>query len=100
MNLKEIEKVFRIELVVGENVSEEAIRQFARVVTNIVEGKKIYKMTSPEEKVTYHATMTDIARHLISKGIINAQTQNIQMAYQLGSRAYAHSIESVIIERE
>lgn len=100
MKLQEIEKIFRINLEIGKGVSDEAVRQFVRVVENIYEGKRIYKVTSIDEIVTYHATMGDIARHLITKGILGASVQNIQSAASLGSRAYGYLIEYVNVEKE
>lgn len=100
MTLKDIQKTFRIELVIGKGVSPEALRQFSRVIENVTNDKHVYKMTSPDDKVSYHATYSDIARFLILKGIVGASVQNIQNAVSTGTRAYAHLIESVRVEKE
>lgn len=100
MTIKDIQKTFRIELKIGEGVSQEALRQFSRVIENVINDKHVYKVTAPDEKVTYHATYSDIVRHFILKGIIGATVQNIQNAMSTGTRAYSHLIESVRVDKE
>lgn len=96
---EDIKKVFRIELNPGKDVSQEAVRQFARVVENVVDEKPVYRVVSPDGKISYHATASDISRFLYSKGIIGAQIPNIHMAIRSNSNAYGHAITKIKIER-
>lgn len=95
----DIKRIFRISLVPGEGVSDEAIRQFARVVTNIAEDKEVYRVVSPGGAISFHATVSDISRFLYGKGIIAAQIPNIHMAIRSNSSAYGHTITKMKIER-
>jgi len=97
---KEIKDHFRIEVSLGEDVSDEAVRQFARIIESIVDEKPIYRVTAPNGKVSYHATASDISRFLYTKGIIGAQIANIHMAIRSNSHAYNHNIEKIKIERK
>jgi UTP-glucose-1-phosphate uridylyltransferase len=61
---KEIKDHFRISMTLEDDVSEEAVRQYARIIESIVDEKPIYRVTAPNGKVTYHATASDISRYL------------------------------------
>lgn len=98
INFKEVSSVFRITLNADSKVSTEAIRQYCRCVENIIDGKAIYRVTSPDGKVTYHATISDIARFLYNKGLVGAQGSNIHQAARQSTRAYNHLIEHVKVD--
>lgn len=97
---QELTSVFRIKLSSDRTVSKEAIRQYCRCLENITEGKEVYRVTDPASKVTYHATVSDIIRYLISKGFHGAQSSNIHQAVRQRTLAYNHLVERIFIPKE
>ena len=97
---QELTSVFRIKLTSDRNVSKEAIRQYCRCLESITEGREVYRVTDPNGKVTYHATVSDIIRYLISKGFHGAQASNIHQAVRQRTLAYSHLVEKVSIPTE
>ena len=101
MTIKDIANHFKIKMGVDPKTSLEGVRQFARVVESSIDGKPVIKATSGStNKVTYHATASDVARYLNSIGILNASTQNIIMGLRANSVAYGHTVERITIEKE
>lgn len=98
IDFKDIIKVFRIKLSADNNVSKAALRQYCRCVEAAIDGKEIYRVTSPDGKITYHATISDIVRFFYTKGLIGVQSSNIHQAARQCTKAYNHIIEHELID--
>lgn len=96
----ELTSVFGIKLSVSKTASKEALRQYARCIESIAEDRPVYRMTDPSEKVTFHATISDVVRYLSTKGFYSSQSSNIYQAIRQGTKAYNHLVEKIFIPKE
>lgn len=96
----ELTSVFGIKLSVSKTASKEALRQYARCIESIAEDRPVYRMTDPNEKVTFHATISDVVRYLSTKGFYSSQSSNIYQAIRQGTKAYNHLVEKIFIPKE